>query len=117
LDDAEKQGENGERFSDDFCTPFNALLPWILTLVSALLLADEIANLRREAQAFKSVRAALRSENTSSTAAKMVFQKVQRLSLPSAPSILSLDSRYSTTTLSTSSLWMTCGVIEINQCH
>ncbi|KAH9006577.1 hypothetical protein EDB86DRAFT_2874952 [Lactarius hatsudake] len=48
LDEAEKQGEN----------------------------AQEIANLRKEAQAFKSVRTALRSQNTSSCAAKMVFQKV-----------------------------------------
>jgi hypothetical protein len=54
----------------------NALLPWILNLVPALLLAREIANLRREAQAFKSVRAALRSRDTSSSAAKMAFQKV-----------------------------------------
>jgi hypothetical protein len=42
-----------------------------------LLLAQEIENLRREAQAFKSVRAALRSKDSSSNAAKMVFQKVQ----------------------------------------
>ncbi|KAH9060572.1 hypothetical protein EDB87DRAFT_1615255 [Lactarius vividus] len=48
LDEAEKQGENSQ----------------------------EIANLRKEAQAFKSVRTALRSQNTSSCAAKMVFQKV-----------------------------------------
>ncbi|KAI0301596.1 hypothetical protein B0F90DRAFT_1718560 [Multifurca ochricompacta] len=50
LDEAEKQGEN----------------------------AQEVANLRREAQAFKSVRAALRSKDkdTSSSAAKMAFQKV-----------------------------------------
>jgi len=48
LDEAEKQGEN----------------------------AQEIANLRREAQAFKSVRAALRSKDTRSSAAKLVFQKV-----------------------------------------
>jgi ubiquitin-like 1-activating enzyme E1 B len=51
LDEAEKQGEN----------------------------AQEIENLRREAQAFKSVRAALRSKDTSSSAAKMAFQKVRRL--------------------------------------
>jgi len=38
--------------------------------------AQEIANLRKEAQAFKSVRAALRSKDASSSAAKMVFQKV-----------------------------------------
>ncbi|KAI0249209.1 hypothetical protein BJV78DRAFT_1229106 [Lactifluus subvellereus] len=38
--------------------------------------AQEIANLRREAQAFKSVRTALRSKDTYSGAAKMVFQKV-----------------------------------------
>ncbi|KAI9068990.1 hypothetical protein FKP32DRAFT_1587240 [Trametes sanguinea] len=52
LDEAEKQGEN----------------------------AKEIAALRKEAQAFKAVRAALRSapaeEATSSSAAKMVFNKV-----------------------------------------
>ncbi|KAI0280185.1 hypothetical protein BGY98DRAFT_965060 [Russula aff. rugulosa BPL654] len=48
LDEAEKQGED----------------------------ANEIENLRREAQAFKSVRTALRSRDTSSSAAKMVFQKV-----------------------------------------
>jgi len=41
------------------------------------LLAQEIENLRREAQAFKSVRAALRSKDSGSDAAKMVFQKVQ----------------------------------------
>lgn len=57
-----------------------------------LLPAQEIANLRREAQAFKSVRAALRSRDTSSSAAKMVFQKVERL-LPLWESpILLLDS-------------------------
>jgi ubiquitin-like 1-activating enzyme E1 B len=49
LDDAEKQGENSQ----------------------------EIANLRKEAQAFQAVRAALRSPNEQpSNAAKMVFQKV-----------------------------------------
>lgn len=48
LDEAENQGEN----------------------------AQEIANLRREAQAFKTVRAALRSRDTSSSAVKMAFQKV-----------------------------------------
>ncbi|KAN0131930.1 hypothetical protein V8E53_010210 [Lactarius tabidus] len=48
LDEAEKQGEN----------------------------AQEIENLRKEAQAFKSVRTALRSPNTSAFAAKKVFQKV-----------------------------------------
>ncbi|KAI9509329.1 hypothetical protein F5148DRAFT_1012509 [Russula earlei] len=48
LDEAETQGEN----------------------------AQEIANLRREAQAFKSVRAALRSEESRFSAARAVFQKV-----------------------------------------
>ncbi|TFK97644.1 hypothetical protein BDV98DRAFT_607348 [Pterulicium gracile] len=49
LDDAEKQGEN----------------------------AQEIANLRKEAQAFRTVRAALRSPNEQgSNAARMVFQKI-----------------------------------------
>jgi ubiquitin-like 1-activating enzyme E1 B len=49
------------------------------TLTSALLLypAQEIENLRKEAQAFKSVRTALRSPNTSAFAAKKVFQKVR----------------------------------------
>ncbi|KIM86615.1 hypothetical protein PILCRDRAFT_4528 [Piloderma croceum F 1598] len=48
LDDAEKQGEN----------------------------AQEIATLRKEAQAFKAVRAALRSPTTTGDAARMAFQKV-----------------------------------------
>ncbi|EGN97108.1 hypothetical protein SERLA73DRAFT_92074 [Serpula lacrymans var. lacrymans S7.3] len=48
LDDAEKQGEN----------------------------AQEIATLRREAQAFKAVRTALRSESTAADASRMAFQKV-----------------------------------------
>ncbi|KAF8154730.1 hypothetical protein B0H34DRAFT_717633 [Crassisporium funariophilum] len=48
LDDAEKQGEN----------------------------AQEIATLRKEAQAFKAVRSALRSTTDSAQAAKLVFQKV-----------------------------------------
>ena len=61
--------------------PPNALLPWTFTLVPSLLLAQEIENLRREAQAFKSVRASLRSKDTSSNAAKMAFQKVQCLLL------------------------------------
>ena len=78
LDEAEKQGENGEP-PYDLCLPSNALLPWTFTLVPCLLLAQEIENLRREAQAFKSVRAALRSKDTSSSAAKMAFQKVQCL--------------------------------------
>ncbi|TFK50549.1 hypothetical protein OE88DRAFT_1713030 [Heliocybe sulcata] len=48
LDEAEKQGEN----------------------------AQEIATLRKEAQAFKAVRSALRSKDKSSNAAKMAFEKV-----------------------------------------
>jgi hypothetical protein len=78
LDGAEKQGENGELLSGPCLRP-NAPFLWSLTLAPAPLLAQEIANLRREAQAFKSVRAALRSKETSSSAAKMAFQKVERL--------------------------------------
>ncbi|KIY50229.1 hypothetical protein FISHEDRAFT_64888 [Fistulina hepatica ATCC 64428] len=48
LDEAEKQGEN----------------------------AQEIANLRKEAQAFSAVRQALRTTNAQDSAAKMVFEKV-----------------------------------------
>jgi hypothetical protein len=39
-------------------------------------LAQEIATLRKEAQAFKSVRTALRSNTQNTNAAKIVFQKV-----------------------------------------
>ena len=92
LDDAEKQGENGEPSADP-CIPSNAPSPPTLTLAPALLLAQEIANLRREAQAFKSVRAALRSKDTSSSAAKMAFQKVQCFLLPQGSPISLVDSQ------------------------
>ena len=39
--------------------------------------AQEIATLRKEAQAFKAVRAALRTPATTEDAARMVFQKVR----------------------------------------
>ncbi|KAH9177780.1 hypothetical protein EDB89DRAFT_1439238 [Lactarius sanguifluus] len=80
LDEAEEQGENGEisfslsctlAFDSPYLSFFPAFIPVLL-----LFPAQEIANLRKEAQAFKSVRTALRSQNTSSCAAKMVFQKV-----------------------------------------
>jgi hypothetical protein len=80
LDEAEKQGENGESF-------FPCSVP-ILSFGRSprhLSPAQEIENLRKEAQAFKSVRAALRSRNTSSRAAKMVFQKVQLFHGPDWP--------------------------------
>jgi hypothetical protein len=41
------------------------------------LIAQEIATLRKEAQAFKAVRAALRSPTATNDAARMVFQKVR----------------------------------------
>ena len=43
-------------------------------------IAQEIATLRKEAQAFKAVRTALRSNTQSTVAAKIVFQKVIPLS-------------------------------------
>lgn len=39
-------------------------------------IAQEIATLRKEAQAFKAVRTALRSNTQNAVAAKIVFQKV-----------------------------------------
>ncbi|KZT21897.1 hypothetical protein NEOLEDRAFT_1072604 [Neolentinus lepideus HHB14362 ss-1] len=54
LDEAEKQGEN----------------------------AQEIATLRKEAQAFKAVRAALRSKDSSGNAARMAFEKASRGKFP-----------------------------------
>ena len=44
-------------------------------------IAQEIATLRKEAQAFKAVRTALRSNTQNTVAAKIVFQKVLRFPL------------------------------------
>ena len=51
-------------------------------------IAQEIATLRKEAQAFKTVRTALRSNTQKAVAAKLVFQKV--LPLPSSLEIFRL---------------------------
>ena len=68
LDAAEKQGENGVY-----------LFACCVSLIDphTNLSAQEIATLRKEAQAFKAVRAALRSPATTGDAARMVFQKVR----------------------------------------
>jgi hypothetical protein len=116
LDEAEKQGENGE-LSYAHSPSFNPLLLWILTRRSMLLLAQEIENLRREAQAFKSVRAALRSKDSSSNAAKMVFQKVRFFYIRCGMAILCPTLRYSTMIFLTSSPWKICGDSETNQYH
>ncbi len=72
LDEAEKQGENCEASSmASTSRHFDVLM----------FSAAEIATLRKEAQAFKSVRAALRSTSadasSSSSASKQAFDKVR----------------------------------------
>lgn len=75
LDEAEQQGENGT----------NTINPVFISLAStpAPLAAQEIATLRKEAQAFRAVRDTLRSTNANGSplnanpAAKLVFQKVR----------------------------------------
>ena len=42
-----------------------------------MIIAQEIATLRKEAQAFKAVREALRSKQGNPDAARLVFQKVR----------------------------------------
>lgn len=68
LDEAEKQGENG-RLRNAQRQP---------RVAECIPIAQEIATLRKEALAFKAVRAALRTphEDGSSSAARIVFQKV-----------------------------------------
>src|SRR5436190_2172992 len=73
LDEAEKQGENGNIFfslgSSRFCRS--------LTSNIARDSAQEIENLRKEALAFRAVRAALRSKQANDgDAARKVFHKV-----------------------------------------
>ena len=47
--------------------------------------AQEIATLRKEAQAFQAVRTALRSSTQNTDAAKVVFEKVHPLFSPEIP--------------------------------
>ncbi|KAJ3559542.1 hypothetical protein NM688_g281 [Phlebia brevispora] len=75
LDEAEKQGENGMTlnrhlmFLNVYSRPFSP---------HALITAQEIAALRKEAIAFKAVRTALRSPSDGDSAAKAAFDKVFR---------------------------------------
>ena len=73
LDEAEKQGENGKTLQNNVDFLY----------LTGLSIANEIAALRKEAQAFKAVRAALRSapegdaSSSGPSAAKLVFNKVR----------------------------------------
>jgi len=47
-------------------------------VIDVHLIAQEIATLRKEAQAFRRVRTALRSQNDNEEAARLAFEKVRR---------------------------------------
>ncbi|KAG6371470.1 hypothetical protein JVT61DRAFT_9500 [Boletus reticuloceps] len=69
LDEAEKQGENDRHIS-----LYRIIAP------TDVRIAQEIAALRKEALAYKAVRNALRSPQTTDDAAKTVFEKVRFVS-------------------------------------
>ena len=66
LNEALQQGENGQSVTG-FIMP---------SVAHDSLIAQEIAALRKEAQAFKRVRTALRSPTNDEEAAKLAFEKV-----------------------------------------
>ena len=68
LHEALQQGENGVSIPDTI----------LFSVIHSLLTAQEIATLRKEAQAFRRVRTALRSPNDNEEAAKLTFDKVCR---------------------------------------
>jgi len=66
LSEALRQGENGRSVMDVI----------VFSVINDHLLAQEIANLRKETQAFRRVRTALRSSGDGEEAAKLAFEKV-----------------------------------------
>jgi len=50
----------------------------LFPVIDIHLIAQEIDTLRKEAQAFRRVRTALRSQNDDEEAARLVFEKVRR---------------------------------------
>jgi ubiquitin-like 1-activating enzyme E1 B len=68
LTEALQRGENGVLVVDTI----------VLFAIHNHLIAQEIATLRKEAQAFKRVRTALRSPNDNEEAAKLAFEKACR---------------------------------------
>ena len=67
LNEALQRGENGVYI----------MVVTLFSVIDVHLIAQEIATLRKEAQAFRRVRTALRSQNDNEEAARLAFEKVR----------------------------------------